>query len=1287
MPTSTTVPPHVAPHPQRPSSLDALALNNPGHSVQPELVRESSALQHLATTLKTWAPFDPTAPLSPASPASPADVRANRAAVHHEDRFVGDDNFDACPPPETPSESVKLPQPDLGEKVAWTRWDELEDDGKEPARRILILGYKSKGVAVWDCSSLDTWAELLNLPTFDEALDDKLRRKFPRGVGTVSSGAVLASPLSKRDNQDLHLANRPLLAFSTYIASASPASSTVFLYSLRNHRIIDSFSVPGIATRILTTPGHLVVSTTSPPALHLFRAADLAPLPFSPITDVARSPHDGAPVFDLGPGGRLLAYATDRPLLSSRLDRAPAKPGAGILAHRGLFDADPSSTAEGGAAGDFRFAAEAAQAGGEVARKVGEGVLSGVKAIGEAGRSYWMGRRTSEHDMASAGATVGEDGSRTFSKSAPAPVGAGFGRRLSLSAMTKVSGEGAAGSAAAGTVVVVDLLSYKPTATSAKMRGRTVSSGATPSSSSAAPPLKVVAHFRPYAQPLALLSFSPSSSQLLTAPASGHAFDVFELKPSVAVGTSATASAASSPSPAGAVGQVWHRYRLHRGYTSAHASAAAWTPEGRFVAVSTTKGTAHVYALCPTGGAPNLEEHFSLQVQNARELAPLSVALGAVARVRAPSTQQQQGDGLTSPALSRGPSQTHSAASSAVERTSTFPSVVFLPPSASLSSTFRPAPASSGSRRALPAQQDLLTLHPSSGLATLHRLSPAEAPPPPLATLASAAEGAVAAASRGDVGRLATTAVSGLSQLMRRGAAAAGAGAGGVGAAEERKREGEGRRQWAVRGETLAGWRLARERGWGVVKEVVGSEGGESSGEEESFCDWFGARRYSAFAEIETFSRSPLVLPRSIYSSQQFEFFALPPNHASLTKKGNFALPLRRLEMRSEVRIREGDAVVSSDVPSSSSTSPVLSGRHISPRLAASYTSSASFEPASFDAPIRTAMQTFLDNESMLAPGSPKPAPSFPVGVPGKHGSWRDTARHVAPAALEGIGKVRQGLGRVRIPSVPAGMIPLGRNKPSTGAAAAGAGVAYSSSLSFEDDDAVFAERMTADDAASAGTACTSEIDDALGAKMAAGSGADEDWGWDDRLDEDEPARPAVASSVATPSSGALETFEEDFDDFDLELPGASPSKTHSHAQPHALALAAPSPLALDPVDAAASSPRSVPAPSGLPRHLAPPVDGGSLPYSSSPASLGAASSAFDTLSGSSPYANPLLADLAAPPRLPSLGSSPTLLDRAGALGISGNGIGTAAPANTIRCASPALSSGSSAGGKKKKKR
>uniref|UniRef100_A0A0K3CNN2 BY PROTMAP: gi/472584930/gb/EMS22505.1/ WD40/YVTN repeat-like-containing domain containing protein [Rhodosporidium toruloides NP11] gi/647400934/emb/CDR46794.1/ RHTO0S13e01904g1_1 [Rhodosporidium t... n=1 Tax=Rhodotorula toruloides TaxID=5286 RepID=A0A0K3CNN2_RHOTO len=1191
-----------------------------GHAVQPGLASDPSPLSTLASTFRGWAPFDvrspSSGPTSPSTPATKSPGGPGRPASQVGDGLLGSGADDAlmrddgsdCEEDSVPKEGGDA-RIELGERITWARWDEMTV-GSE-TRRVLILGYRGGGLAVWDCSSLDSWSEILNLASIDLPQPEGTRKKTSLQPIEVVAAAVLPAPANRQVDPD---SQHPSLALVTRSISESHShspASHLSLYSLRTHRIVSTVSLPGIAHRISTSRRFVVVSTSSPLALHVYRLSytpnssspSLEPASFSPILNIAPPPPSSTstgPVFSLGSGGRLLAYSTSTPIPSSKLDRSPARPGTNILAHKGFFEPDlPNLLASPSASSAIGVAGFAVQEAPDVARRVGEGVMSGVNALREAGMSYWNQRRASE------GGEAGSSAGGALSRSAPQQVGV-MGRKMSSPTATRPSsGYGEVEDSSAGTIVVVDLLSSAPSSTT-----RSSSRSAPPTAP--LPPLKVIHHFRPYAHSVAHLSFSPSSTSLLASASTGHHFDIFELKPAVPVGTSATSSPSTSASPiaSSGLGKVWHRHRLQRGFTSATTVESSWSVDGRFVAVSTGKGTAHVYAVEPNGGVPSLEDHFQPKVANAQELPGLSVPLSSVARIRHPLLAAQTIDEGARQTLRPGPGPVLPV------------SIAFLPKHTSLSSSLAPSPTNKRDL-APPSQQDLLIFRPSLGSSTLYRLTPVEAAP-----LASATESAV----RGDVGKLATTAVSGLTQMMKtRGAGLLKDGLGGLTRASEVK---EAKKSWSVQMEAVAEWKLAREEGWPEVREeVLAAEVG---------------------AEIETFSRSPLVLPRSIYRSQQFDFFSLPADHEAYAKAGSSALPLRRLEVRSEVQIRPVEGAVSSDV--SPSLSPALSARRYS-----TYSASSSFEPASFDQPIKNAMQTFLEAEAMLAPGSPNlPTPTFPNGVPGKHGSWRDSIpipRKVGPAAIEGIGKVRQGLGQIRVPK---GIMSLPGRRASSSTSIGQAPAAYSSSLSFEDDDAVFADHAVA---ASASTAYTSDIDSC--GCVIKGDGEDappareeEDWGWDDRLDE-----PIQTSGTTTmkPASSALDLatpFEDDFDHFELELPAASPLSLKPAS------LAVPSPLTLEPVDAPVKA------------HLAPPVQ---VVYSTS---MDATSSS----ASSSPAGHVRLdkSRTASPPR--------HLLDQPSSV-LSSVAIpppkptGLIAPVNNAGNASPALSSGSSSGSGKKKKR
>ncbi|GAA5998121.1 hypothetical protein JCM5350_006679 [Sporobolomyces pararoseus] len=977
------------------------------------------------------------------------------------------------------------------DRVLCAKWETLPTGRGGEARRILLIAYKNGAFVIWDCSNLDSWYELVSLRSLENSINDDLKTRFPRGIGSIIDFVVLSG-------SSIALVTR----------RARSSSSHVLFYSLESQEITSALDIPGTAHRIAVNRRYLVVSTSSPLALHVLSTPSLQPTPFSPITDLVPSPFDGAPVFSLGSGGRLLAYATTRAIPTSRLDRSPAKPGAGLLAHSGLFDTESSSPgqstseffarSQGGGGGTLM--SEAGQVGEQVARKVSEGVMSGVKAIGEVGMNYWLTKSTNGRDQG-VDATARD---AKLSKSAPVSSVAGFGRRLSvptsLSRPTSSSQSPSinpTSSSVAGTVIVVDLASSAAVART----NRSNRKSAAPS-----PFLKIISHFRPYHLPVALLSFSPSSTSILTASTPAHSFDIFELHPSSPIGVSALRSVPSS-SDANS-GKVWHRYRLQRGYTSARATSVTWAADGRFVAVGTGKGTAHVYAIQPMGGQPNLENHFDPKVTNLNDLPPLSVTLSTITRIRpSPSSFDEIPQVSDSFPAFTFVSKADSFASS------------FRPPSSSFSSPADPARSASGKLAPL---QDLLVFRPSSTTAQLYRLSATESTP-------SQTSSAVAAASRGDVGKLATTAVSGLTQLMKSRGGFGGMGqtlTGSSGGSLEQKKE------WIPSCTAKGEWQLARDVDEEDIVEEISTKVEKVTPKRPA------GSRWSAFAEIETFSRSPRVLPRSIYESQQFDFFVLPLNYIDSVSRGYYHFPqARKLEMRSQVVIRS----VSPYTPSSSSTSELP------------------FEPASFDQPIRTAMQTVLDQEAILVPGSPKlPAPSFPVGIAAKQGSWRDSIpiRSVGPAAIGGLDRVRQGLGRVRLPKAAGEIVDAARRRRSLIGSSGQA--AYSSSISFDDDEAVFADRLSVEEMGSASTACTSEGEEGGLSKGLAGG--EDEWAWDEPNDE-----PAAHPSLQPSPSPFDETLSQplfddaDFDNFELELSTPPPSTVKPESPPASVAVDLPS--------------------------------------------------------------------------------------------------------------------------------
>ncbi|XP_042237211.1 BCAS3 microtubule associated cell migration factor-like isoform X3 [Homarus americanus] len=112
----------------------------------------------------------------------------------------------------------------------------------------------------------------------------------------------------------------------------------------------------------------------------------------------------------------------------------------------------------------------------------------------------------------------------------------------------------------------------------------------------------IVAHFcAHHGAPIVALSFDPTGMLLLTADKQGHNFHLFRLQPH-------PLSAAQSA--------IHHLYTLHRGDTTAKVTDISFSLDSRWVAVSTHRGTTHVFPITPYGGSIGVRTHTSNCVVN-----------------------------------------------------------------------------------------------------------------------------------------------------------------------------------------------------------------------------------------------------------------------------------------------------------------------------------------------------------------------------------------------------------------------------------------------------------------------------------------------------------------------------------------------------------------------------------------------------------------------------------------------------------------------------------------------
>ncbi|ODM93590.1 Breast carcinoma-amplified sequence 3, partial [Orchesella cincta] len=112
----------------------------------------------------------------------------------------------------------------------------------------------------------------------------------------------------------------------------------------------------------------------------------------------------------------------------------------------------------------------------------------------------------------------------------------------------------------------------------------------------------VIAHFVAHMNnPVVAMSFDHSGLLLVTADKEGHDFNVFRIH----------------PHPLGAsMAAVHHLYVLHRGDTVAKVQSISFAPDSRWVAVSTLRGTTHIFPITPYGGHVSARTHTSHRVVN-----------------------------------------------------------------------------------------------------------------------------------------------------------------------------------------------------------------------------------------------------------------------------------------------------------------------------------------------------------------------------------------------------------------------------------------------------------------------------------------------------------------------------------------------------------------------------------------------------------------------------------------------------------------------------------------------
>ncbi|TIB99410.1 hypothetical protein E3Q18_01615 [Wallemia mellicola] len=134
---------------------------------------------------------------------------------------------------------------------------------------------------------------------------------------------------------------------------------------------------------------------------------------------------------------------------------------------------------------------------------------------------------------------------------------------------------------------------------------------------------RTVALFTASIANLSAISLSPSGRSILVADINAHTFHVYELRPRPLFDNTAEYDS------------VWHRYALRRGYTTARVTSIAWSKDERWCAVTTEKGTTHIYPLNPnTGGAITNSHVTGEPIKFGSKYTSLSTTLSSVIKIK-----------------------------------------------------------------------------------------------------------------------------------------------------------------------------------------------------------------------------------------------------------------------------------------------------------------------------------------------------------------------------------------------------------------------------------------------------------------------------------------------------------------------------------------------------------------------------------------------------------------------------------------------------------------------------
>ncbi|KAG2175203.1 hypothetical protein INT44_007691 [Umbelopsis vinacea] len=441
--------------------------------------------------------------------------------------------------------------------------------------KCLAVGYHD-GFQIWDVSHPDNIHELCSIRDEDLFANvtaihslvtprkdkyhgkelDKFEKQRPL-VAIVSNHPVAANESAPKNSHEGNPVVDP--AALPQPGNLRPQTKCrVQIYSLSTHQVVktldDLDSEESLeVTGIQSNDRVIALATNTQSRSRIHVLSSFTLEPFTaPLTDVFHEPGKGSP-FTLG--SRFIAYATSTPVTNAANN---GNPGSGGISGAGLGVLSGEKDVK------------------DAAKEVAKEVVNGVKALSEYGYQTLSNYFTSS--------PVGEHANM------PPVMPPSSVRRevpFNLKDPNDRSANGHAASSAAnrkaphgGMIMVRDIL---------KLPG-------SPSRNLSA---SVLAHYRPHSHPIQDLTFNSAGTLLMSVSNQGHTFHVFSILPS---GTHTGSNA--------------HLYSLLRGYTDARVEDSKFSADSLWCAVSTARGTTHLYAINPDGGRPEILGHVRGKARN-----------------------------------------------------------------------------------------------------------------------------------------------------------------------------------------------------------------------------------------------------------------------------------------------------------------------------------------------------------------------------------------------------------------------------------------------------------------------------------------------------------------------------------------------------------------------------------------------------------------------------------------------------------------------------------------------